>query len=32
LQQNGVLEAPITGPAEVSPSAGGISSSFYDET
>ena len=31
LQQKGVLDAPISGPAEVSPS-GGISSSFYDES
>ena len=35
LQQKGVLEAPISGPAEVRPdseSPVGISSSFYDET
>lgn len=31
LQEKGVLDAPISGPAEVSPS-GGISSSFYDES
>jgi hypothetical protein len=34
LQQNGVLDAPISGPAEVS-SLGdpdGVGSSFYDET
>lgn len=36
LQQRGVLDAPISGPAEVSPNenkpATGIRSSFYDET
>ena len=35
LQQKGVLDAPISGPAEVSPDGLGndkISSSFYDET
>jgi hypothetical protein len=34
LQENGVLDAPLTGPAEVSPLADneGIKSSFYDET
>ena len=31
LQQKGILDAPLSGPAEVSP-AGGISSAFYDET
>jgi hypothetical protein len=31
LQQKGVLDAPISGPAEVSP-LGGISSAFYDES
>ena len=31
LQQKGVLDAPISGPAEISP-AGGISSAFYDES
>lgn len=31
LQQKGVLDAPISGPAEVSPE-GGISSAFYDES
>lgn len=30
LQQNGVLDRPLSGPAEVAPD--GISSSFYDET
>jgi hypothetical protein len=30
LQKNDVLDAPISGPAEVSP-LGGISSAFYDE-
>lgn len=34
LQQNGVLDAPITGPAEVSPlgDPDNVGSSFYDET
>jgi hypothetical protein len=34
LQQNGVLDRPITGPAEVSPSGDpdNVGSSFYDET
>lgn len=34
LQQNGVLDAPITGPAEVSPlgDPDSVGSSFYDET
>jgi len=34
LQSNGTLDAPLTGPAEVSPSgdARSIGSSFYDET
>lgn len=35
LQQRGILEPPISGPAEVSPNengAAGIRSSFYDET
>lgn len=34
LQQKGVLDAPLTGPAEVSPSGDprGVGSSFYDET
>lgn len=34
LQQNGVLDAPITGPAEVSPlgDPDDVGSSFYDET
>jgi hypothetical protein len=34
LQQTGVLDAPITGPAEVSPSGDpdGVGSSFYDES
>ena len=34
MQQKGVLDAPISGPAEVSPEGAGssISSSFYDET
>lgn len=31
LRQKGILDAPISGPAEVSP-AGGISSAFYDES
>lgn len=31
LQEKGVLDAPIAGPAEVSPD-GGISSAFYDES
>ena len=31
LQQKGVLDAPISGPVEISP-AGGISSAFYDES
>lgn len=31
LRQKGILDAPISGPAEVSPS-GGISSAFYDES
>ena len=31
LQQKGILDAPLSGPAEVSPE-GGISSAFYDET
>jgi hypothetical protein len=34
LQRSGVLDAPITGPAEVSPSGDpeGVGSSFYDES
>lgn len=34
LQKKGVLDAPLTGPAEVSPNGdpGGVGSSFYDES
>jgi hypothetical protein len=34
LQKNGVLDAPLTGPAEVSPAGDpdGVGSSFYDES
>ena len=34
LQKNGVLDAPLTGPAEVSPRGDpqNVGSSFYDET
>ena len=34
LQKNGVLDAPLTGPAEVSPAGDpdSVGSSFYDES